>query len=308
MQTRERVRPCVGPWVVGAAIALALVVNACGAGPTPLPDAAGAAGWELIVLGRAQDAGIPHLGCTQAACIDRREGRLPAERVASLGLRNADTGQTFLFDATPDFRSQVHSLAGERPPDGIFLTHGHMGHYTGLLYLGRESMNATQVPVYATARMGAFLTAHGPWSQLVSLGNIALQPLAYDAAVTLGDGMQVTAFAVPHRDEFTDTVGFLIEGANKKALFIPDIDRWSRWNRDIRALVDSVDYAFLDGSFASADEIPGRSTVDIPHPMMSATRALLQGTRGELWFIHLNHTNPELNAADVVKDGQRFGM
>lgn len=272
------------------------------------PQVKGGGAWELVVLGRAQDAGIPQLGCTQAACVDRREGRKPRERVASLGVRNAATGRAFLFDATPDLPSQLHSLTGGRAPDGVFLTHAHIGHYTGLMYLGRESINASKVPVFGTDRMTAYLTSNGPWSQLVSLGNVALQPMAPDRQVDLGDGLRVTPFLVPHRDEFTDTVGYLIEGPNRKALFIPDIDQWSKWDRDIRALADTVDYLFLDGTFAAAGEIPGRSMADIPHPMMSDTRARLKGTRAQLWFIHLNHTNPDLDAADVVRDGQRFGM
>lgn len=274
--------------------------------PARSPQSRG--GWEVVVLGRAQDAGIPHLSCTQKACVDRRVGKLPAERVASLGVRHSGTGRAYLFDATPDFSSQVHSLTGGRAPEGIFLTHGHIGHYTGLMYLGRESVGASKVPVYGTQRMTAFLRANGPWSQLVTLANIALQAITPDTAVDLGDGLKVTPFLVPHRDEFTDTVGYLIEGPTRKALFIPDIDQWAKWNRDIRALADTVDYAFLDGTFASAGEIPGRSMADIPHPMMSDTRARLKGTRAELWFIHINHTNPELNAPDVVTDGMRRGM
>lgn len=272
------------------------------------PTAQGVGAWELVVLGRAQDAGIPQLGCTQAACVDRREGRRPVERVSSLGVRHTGTGRSFLFDATPDLPSQLHTLTRGRVPDGIFLTHGHIGHYTGLMYLGRESISATNVPVYGTPRMAGYLTSNGPWSQLVSLGNITLQAMAYDRPVDLGDGLRVTAFQVPHRDEFTDTVGYLIEGPNKKALFIPDIDQWSKWNRDIRTLADTVDYAFLDATFASAGEIPGRSIADIPHPLMSDTRARLKGTRAQLWFVHLNHTNPEIDAADVARDGARFGM
>jgi pyrroloquinoline quinone biosynthesis protein B len=272
------------------------------------PSAQPTNAWEIVVLGRAQDAGIPQLGCTQAACVDRREGRKPVERVASLGLRNTQTGRSYLFDATPDMPAQLHMLNGGHVPDGIFLTHGHIGHYTGLMYLGRESINASKVPVYGTPRMASYLTGNGPWTQLVSLGNIAINTLEDDRPVTLADGVRVAAFQVPHRDEFTDTVGYLIEGPNKKALFIPDIDQWSKWSRDIRELAGTVDYAFLDGTFASAGEIPGRSIADIPHPLMSDTRARLKGVRAQLWFIHLNHTNPDLDAADVVKMGARFGM
>ena len=268
-------------------------------------------GWELVVLGIAQDGGIPHLGCDQPICVDRRTGRRPAEKVSSLGLVHRGTRTAYLFDATPDLPAQLHALTGGRQPDGIFLTHGHIGHYTGLMYLGRESIGATAVPVYATPRMIDFLTQNGPWSLLVDSRNIDLRRLDPDRAATLAGGVRVTPLAVPHRDEFTDTVGFLIEGPRRKALYIPDVDRWEKWDRDIRALVDRVDVAFLDGTFASPEEVTGRgrSLADIPHPMMPDTRARLRGTRAQVWFIHLNHTNPELDRGqDVAREGMVFQM
>lgn len=264
--------------------------------------------WKLVVLGIAQDAGIPQLGCDQELCRSIREGRRKPERVASLGLVNATLGKAYLFDATPDFVSQVQSLTGGRVPDAIFLTHGHIGHYTGLMYLGRESIDAQHVRVYASDRMRAFLAANGPWSLLVSRGNIDVQTIAPDTAVSLGDGLRVTAFPVPHRDEFTDTLGYIIEGPHKKALFIPDIDQWQKWSRNIREVAAGVDVAFLDGTFASAGEIPGRSIADIPHPLMPATRDLLRGLQTKIWFIHLNHTNREIDAPDVARDGLAIVM
>jgi pyrroloquinoline quinone biosynthesis protein B len=264
--------------------------------------------WKLVVLGIAQDAGIPQLGCNQDLCRSIREGRRKPERVASLGLVNTSLGKAYLFDATPDFVSQVHSLTGGRLPNAIFLTHAHIGHYTGLMYLGRESVDAPHVPVYGTSTMAAYLSTNGPWSLLVSRGNIDLQTIEPDVPVSLGDGISVTALTVPHRDEFTDTVGYVIAGPHKKALFIPDIDQWQKWSRNIRDVAGTVDIAFLDGTFASADEIPGRSTADIPHPLMPATRELLKGLRTEIWFIHINHTNREIDAPDVAKDGQTYIM
>ena len=263
-------------------------------------------GWELVVLGIAQDAGIPQLGCDQELCRSIREGRRKPERVSSLGLVNRGLGLSYLFDATPDIVSQLGTLNGGKPPSAVFLTHGHIGHYTGLMYFGRESIDAKAVPVYGTERMSTFLKSGGPWSLLVSRANIDIRVVTANQPVSLAGGIQVTAFAVPHRDEFTDTVGYLIEHRNRRALFIPDIDQWSRWSRDIRQLVDTVDLAFLDGTFASATELPGRSTADIPHPLIPATRELLKGTRTAVWFIHLNHTNRELAARDVARDGGRF--
>ena len=263
-------------------------------------------GWEIVVLGIAQDAGIPQLGCDQELCRSIREGKRKPERVSSLGLVNRSRGVSYLFDATPDMVSQLGSLNGGKPPAAVFLTHGHIGHYTGLMYFGRESLDAKGIPVYGTETMAAFLEGNGPWSLLVSRGNIETRVLTPDKPVLLEDGIRVTAFTVPHRDEFTDTVGYTIERAGRRALFIPDIDQWSKWSRSIRDLVDTANMAFLDGTFASADELPGRSIADIPHPLISTTRDLLRGSKAAVWFIHLNHTNKELGARDVVTDGQRF--
>jgi pyrroloquinoline quinone biosynthesis protein B len=127
--------------------------------------------------------------------------------------------------------------------------------------------------------------------------------------VNLKDGLRVTPLSVPHRDEFTDTVGFIIEGPRAKILFIPDIDQWQKWDRDIRALANQADVLLLDGTFGSMDELPGRSMAEVPHPLMPATRELLQGTKATLWFIHVNHSNPELlTGEDVVKEGQVFQL
>jgi pyrroloquinoline quinone biosynthesis protein B len=263
--------------------------------------------WELVVLGLAQDAGIPHLNCQQSLCASIRAGKRRPEKVSSLGLVDRVSGRAYLFDATPDFPAQVHALTGGRPPDGIFLTHAHIGHYTGLMYLGRESIGARGVPVYATDRMLTYLAANGPWSQLVALGNIERRVVDIDRPVMLEGGVRVTAFRVPHRDEFSDTVGYRIDGPRRSALFIPDIDRWEKWDRSIRDLANSVDLAFLDGTFASPTEI-NRNIEEIPHPMMSRTREVLKGTRAKLWFIHINHTNAEIDAADVVREGMLFDM
>lgn len=284
--------------------ALLLAASAALVGATQ-PSAA--PNWQLVVLGIAQDAGIPQLNCQQPLCASIRAGTRRAERVSSLGLIDRSSGRAYMFDATPDFNAQVHALTGGRPPDGIFLTHAHIGHYTGLMYLGRESINAQGVPVYATDRLLEFLERNGPWSQLVALGNIERHPIAPDREVALPGGVRVTAFHVPHRDEFSDTVGYRIDGPRRSAIFIPDIDRWETWDRSIREIADTVDLAFLDGTFASPTEV-NRNIEEIPHPMMPRTRELLKGSRAKVWFIHINHTNAELDAADVVREGMSFDM
>ena len=284
--------------------AIALVASAGLAFSSQL---APAANWELVVLGIAQDAGIPQLNCQQPLCVSIRAGKRRAEKVSSLGLVDRTSGRAFMFDATPDFNTQVHALTGGRPPDGIFLTHAHIGHYTGLMYLGRESINARAVPVYATDKMLEFLDTNGPWSQLVALGNIERRAVEFDRPIAVADSVRVTAFRVPHRDEFSDTVGYRIDGPRRSAIFIPDIDRWEKWDRSIHDLANTVDLAFVDGTFASPTEV-NRNIEEIPHPMMGRTRELLKGTKAKLWFIHINHTNAELEATDVVHEGMTFEM
>jgi pyrroloquinoline quinone biosynthesis protein B len=262
-----------------------------------------------VVLGIAQDGGMPHPGCRRPPCSDVRAGKRKAEKVACLGLVDRAGTAAYLFDATPDLPAQVHLLTGGRPPDGIFLTHAHMGHYTGLMYLGKEAWATTRIPVHGTRRMNEFLKANGPWSGLVGDGHIELRLLEPNRVVPLPGGIGVTPIPVPHRDEFSDTVGYLIDGPRARALFVPDTDRWEAWSRPIRDLVDTVDYALLDGTFSSPEEVGGRDISAIPHPMMSATRERLRGTRAQLWFVHLNHTNPALTGAvDVAREGMTFSM
>ncbi len=122
----------------------------------------------IMVLGTMQDAGSPHIACTRECCADLFDNPTTQRQVVSLGLIDAENNKTYLFEATPDIARQMKRLTrygnkGERElADGIFLTHAHIGHYSGLMYLGREGMNARSVPVYAMPRMKGFLKGNGP--------------------------------------------------------------------------------------------------------------------------------------------------
>ncbi len=261
----------------------------------------------VLVLGTAQDGGFPQIGSDHA--LARAARRQPSLRrhVASLLIADPRSGKRWLIDATPDLREQVETarghppsraLPGPRPAlfDGIFLTHGHMGHYTGLVHLGREAYGAKRVPVFGSARMAALLEANAPWSLLVKLENIVLHRLEADAAHALAPDLTITAIAVPHRAEFTDTYGFVIRGPTRSLLYIPDIDKWDQWSRRIEDAIAQVDYALLDGTFYADGEIPGRSMADIPHPFIEESMkrfgVLPEAERAKIHFTHLNHTNP----------------
>ncbi|GAA4496264.1 pyrroloquinoline quinone biosynthesis protein PqqB [Hymenobacter ginsengisoli] len=256
---------------------------------------------KLIVLGVAQDGGYPQIGAVQEfAAVEL--GQRPRQKVVSLGVVDEQAGQKFLFEATPDMSEQLYALNEYLPtpgtlPTGIFLTHGHIGHYTGLMYLGREALGASQVPVYAMPRMVGFLTNNAPWSQLVTLQNIQLKPLASGQVISLNPRLKITPFLVPHRDEFTETVGFELAGAHKKAVFIPDIDKWAKWPQQLSELLKRVDYALLDATFYRDGEI-ARPMAEVPHPFVEETLRLLQSLppaeRAKVYFIHFNHTNPLL--------------
>lgn len=259
----------------------------------------------LIVLGTIQDAGSPHAGCVKDCCKTLFKHPDPTRMVVALGLVDPTNGMNWLFEATPDLPRQMKllkefsSFRQEETPNGIFLTHAHIGHYSGLMYLGRESMNAKATPVYAMPKMWDFLEKNGPWSQLVSLKNIVLQPLENGQSTRLSPNIRVTPLQVPHRDEFSETVGYRIEGPNKSALFIPDIDKWERWSSDIAAEIKKVDYAFLDATFYDNAELNYRNMAEIPHPFvvesMERFKALSVQEKRKIFFIHLNHTNPLLN-------------
>jgi len=265
-------------------------------------------GIELVVLGTIQDAGSPQIGCKKKCCKDLLAREVSERMVVALGAVDHDTKQQYLFEATPDFPFQLHHLQKvsnhSKLPNGIFITHAHIGHYTGLMHLGKEAMNSKDVKVYVMSEMRKFLTQNGPWSQLVSNSNINLVSLEASKEITLNKSLSVTPFLVPHRDEFSETVGFKIKGKNKTALFIPDIDKWNKWEQSIMEEIKKVDYAFIDGTFYSGEEIGHRNIAEIPHPFieesMSLFKKLSKEERNKIYFIHYNHTNPVLDIENLA--------
>ena len=262
----------------------------------------------LYVLGIAQDGGYPQASCYQPHCMRGWEDKSLRRMVSSIAVVDETSKTKYLFDATPDIREQLYELHQVAPDseyklDGVFLTHGHIGHYTGLMHFGHEAMGARGVSVYAMPRMRAFLSSNGPWDQLVEYENIKLVALEDNQASNLSGQLAVTPFLVPHRDEYTEAVGYRIEGPNKSALFIPDIDKWDRWETDIRNAIRSVDYALVDATFFADGELGNRDMSQILHPFVSESMSLFDGLSSEeksrVMFIHMNHTNPLLIEGSV---------
>lgn len=258
----------------------------------------------LYILGVAQDAGYPQAGCYQPHCMPGWENKTLQRGATSIALIDPVAKSKLLFEATPNLPQQLYNLEQEAPSsqytfEGVFLTHAHIGHYAGLMFFGHEAMGSNNIPVYAMPKMAEYLAKNGPWSQLVDYGNISLRDLQHNQALDV-NGITITPFLVPHRDEFSETVGYLIEGPSKTAVFIPDINKWSVWDTDIAKLITQVDYALLDATFFDDGELPGRDMSKVPHPLVTETMqrlgALSTEQRNKVWFIHMNHTNPLLDA------------
>ena len=223
--------------------------------------------YTLKILGVVQDGGMPHLGNNKTCCENIKQDKY----VTSLMLMNNENNESFLFDASPDINKQLNFMGDRIKKDlkGIFLTHAHIGHYTGLMYFGREALNSKLVNVYAMPRMKKFLEENGPWSQLVSLQNILIIELSNQSKISIDSNVIVQPVEVPHRAEFSETVGYKIYGPNKTALFIPDIDKWYLWEKSIIDEIKLVDYAIIDATFYDSKEVNYRDISEIPHPFVT---------------------------------------
>jgi len=272
-----------------------------------------------LVLGIAQDAGMPQVGCYAERC-ERARARERPRYAASLALVDPLRDRYHLVDVTPDVTRQLDLIpepgfrerAGARRPfDGIFLTHAHIGHYAGLAVLGREGLGMAPTPTYCTASMAEFLTGNGPWDLMVREGRLDLRPVEPGRWTRVDDGLEARALSVPHRPEYSDTVGWVFRGPAHSILYLPDIDAWERWDLQVTDVVAEVDVALLDASFYSAVEVPGRSIEDIPHPLVPHSMDLLQArvdAGDRVLFTHLNNTNPALfedsaEAAEIRRRG-----
>jgi pyrroloquinoline quinone biosynthesis protein B len=249
---------------------------------------------NLKVLGSGQDAGVPHIGCRCPTCNRARKYASSRRLGPSIAVFDRQVAFCYLVDASPDFASQVDMIGkeigrvarpGKLPISGIFLTHAHFGHYLGLWHLGKEGLDEKGMPVFCTARMKRFLSTSRPFNQLVQNRNIRIRQVRPGERVMVS-GIKVRPIPVPHRSEMTDGVGYIIE-ASRRVIYIPDTDRWTT---GLIEEIASCDIALLDGTFYSSHELPRFK--EVPHPPISESIKLLDGLDTEIYFTHINHTNP----------------
>ncbi len=320
--------PRFAPSAAAGVLLLAAFAGCAGREPQPsaaAPEPARArSGPYVRALGIAQDGGVPQAGCSEERCEAARRDPKLAHRVASLAVVLPESGRVYLVDATPDLPAQLAALAdvtADRPDrdplDGVLLTHAHMGHYLGLAFFGFEAVNTRDLAVWCTPRMAAFLRENGPWGQLVELGNVELRETAPGAhgrpaeaanpgeRIALGDGVTAEAIAVPHRDEYSDTVAWKLRGPRRTLLYVPDIDGWEEWGSALEPAFAGVDVALVDGTFYSDDELPGRDVSKIGHPRITESverfGPAVRAGELEVVFTHLNHSNPALDLGSTAR-------
>lgn len=260
----------------------------------------------IKVLGTAQDAGVPHPNCYCPTCKKARMDEQTVRLAASLSIYLEDAW--YLIDPTPDFKKQLHIAQQQKQQlmNGIFLTHAHIGHYTGMMFLGKEAIATKNLPVYAGKKMKLFLENHYPWKQLVDDNNIVLKNIDHQQQVQLADEATVTPLAVPHRNEFSETFGFIFSGKEKQLLYIPDIDSWDKWAVHLDEIMENIDYCLIDGTFYDEDELVamGRDYTEIPHPLIkhSIAKFTKYKERTKIYFTHFNHSNPVLDISQKARE------
>jgi len=283
--------------------------------PVPRPS--------LLVLGSAQDGGLPHAACSCARCAAARRRPERARAVASVALLSAAADRAWIIDATPDLPAQLERLRLARgrpagsidraPIDGVLLTHAHFGHVTGLGFLGFEAVHTREIEVRCSEALAAFLAANSPWADLVARRNIVLVPFRPGERLRLAEDLTVLPFRVPHRDEHADTMGFRIDGPRHTVLYVPDTDDWERWDPPLESRLAGVSFALLDGTFFSTEELPDRGTRSIGHPPIRQTIARLgpqpPSARPRIAFTHLNHSNPAVDPrSPAAREIRRTGF
>jgi pyrroloquinoline quinone biosynthesis protein B len=280
---------------------------------------------EVTLLGVAQDGGRPQAGCTRPCCA----GLPPEDTSYPVALGISDGDSNHLIEATR-FLGQQLTIWGQTNIENVLLTHAHFGHVDGLGLFGKETMNARNVGLHLSSEMEHLVDRTPQWALMVDQG--VFQPTTFHDRDNLhfSSNLTVQPVHVPHRDELSDMHAFVIRGPNRSLLFLPDHDTWAetleRHNQpDIRSWLKAleVDIALIDGTFWSSDELAGRNQDKVPHPPVSQTIDLLgmrQENDPEIYFIHLNHTNPlyDPNSAAsahlaltgwlVAQQGQRFTL
>ena len=261
---------------------------------------------ELVVVGIAQDGGVPQAGCSCERCVSALNEPTNILYPVSCVIRGLD-GSVHLVEATRSLSLQLGiasaslGMGDSLIPDSVTLTHAHLGHIDGIGQFGKEAMGQSGVPLFASSSVIRVLDERrlsSPFRANETLPGASFSP-------TEGCGFELEFVRVPHRDEHSDTHAIKVIGPNHSLLFLPDHDNWGQTLEmagagSIREWLSSmgVGFAMIDGTFWSDGELGGRDMAQVPHPTISESLELLGEKRDgdpDIIFIHLNHTNPALD-------------
>jgi pyrroloquinoline quinone biosynthesis protein B len=247
---------------------------------------------KIMILGSGQDAGVPQVNCFCKICTSAIDDVKYRRFGPSIAIYGDDS--CHLIDASSDLKYQLDLLKKDDfmdksdegiPISGILLTHAHLGHLGGLWQLGNEAACEKNVLVYCTSKMKTLLTENYPFNLLEQSKNIKIIEIKDNHELKLG-GFKCTPILVPHRNEVANTLGYIIE-SQKRIIYVPDIDRFTE---TILREIKNSDIALIDGTFYSRSEFPRFD--EVPHPPILETAELFENIDCEVYFTHINHTNP----------------
>lgn len=241
---------------------------------------------KIKILGNVQDGGVPHLGSQLE--IDKKARQDPRKQkyVSSMLLTEDDSNGAakYLIDATPDIRMQV----SQEYLDGVFIPHADIGHTLGLVFFGQEGIDSKGVNVYCNKGVEEFLMKNDPFRYLVDRQNIEIETMGHKDKQKV-QGAEVKTHLYDHHLVGHNTTGYEIIGEEKTVFYLSDI---TEFNGDIMTRIEEADIAIIDGTFWSEDEID--RIEEVPHPPIQQSMEEMKDFDTDIYFTHLNHTNPVL--------------
>jgi pyrroloquinoline quinone biosynthesis protein B len=273
---------------------------------------------KVRVLGSCAGGGLPQWNCGGANSVRARRGDPDVPMRTQPGLAvSADGVRWSILNAGPDLRGQLaafpalHPKPGTRdvPLDTIALTSAELDHVLGLLVL-REALSFR---ILSTRWVrDAILEHNAAWRLLEPVWGSA----ALDAPVTLDRKNRLEArffpvppkvpgylrdVAKPHAETTTGLrITDLASGA--RLAFVPGL---TSLDSATAAELAAADVRFVDGTFFTADELrkalPGAPDAaamgHAPITGQGGSLAALAGMSGRTYYVHMNCTNPVLDAA-----------
>ena len=275
---------------------------------------------KVRVLGSAAGGGLPQWNCGCANCTRARAGdpAVPPRSQPSLAL-SADGARWSLVNASPDVRDQLARAQGlwpragtrDVPLDTIVVTNADIDHVLGLLVL-REALPHR---ILTTAWIRDALLDHNAAFRLLEP---AFSARKLDEAFFLDRAETLEARLFPVPGKVPGWLGALAANAPEATLGLRVTDRRSGRRLvatpGLRSLdsgtwaeLSAADLRFVDGTFWSADELrrlrPGAPDAiamgHLPIGGRDGSLARLASLPGRTFYLHMNNTNPVLDAGSA---------